>query len=297
MDERLLKKLAEQANVAPRPGDSSPVKSPTVGKPIEVAVIHHHRFAFYYWLKWSTQNWTKSLPTNELAPDLVTMDFHDDVGGKCDCVFDELDLLIGQLEVRDVNDKQELMDASRRRVLAQRNTSTYSLLGLRALNDGHIFPAQHLNALGDVFVLYKQRGPSERSCRDRYGNEHRIRYFNDTVELVHALNEQPYRKTYFDLDVDYFFEADAEGIHGNEQMIPENEIRQILATDSGVMQRILNRNLQGVTFALGERPLNRILHGLVFSRVLFPRIQEFNHGKFKAHVSCGVLAKCLAAVY
>ena len=46
-----------------------------------------------------------------------------------------------------------------------------------------------------------------------------------------------------------------------------------------------------------ERPLNRILHGLVFSRVLFPRIQEFNHGKFKAHVSCGVLAKCLAAVY
>jgi hypothetical protein len=35
-----------------------------------------------------------------------------------------------------------------------------------------------------------------------------------------------------------------------------------------------------------ERPLNRILHGLVFSRVLFPRIQEFNHGKFKAFLSC-----------
>jgi hypothetical protein len=37
---------------------------------------------------------------------------------------------------------------------------------------------------------------------------------------------------------------------------------------------------------LRERPLNRILHGLVFSRVLFPRIQEFNHGKFKAFLSC-----------
>jgi hypothetical protein len=33
-----------------------------------------------------------------------------------------------------------------------------------------------------------------------------------------------------------------------------------------------------------ERPLNPILHGLVFSRVLFPRIQEFKHGKFKAFV-------------
>jgi hypothetical protein len=34
-----------------------------------------------------------------------------------------------------------------------------------------------------------------------------------------------------------------------------------------------------------ERPLNPILRGLVFSRVLFPRIQEFNCGKFKAFVS------------
>ena len=34
-----------------------------------------------------------------------------------------------------------------------------------------------------------------------------------------------------------------------------------------------------------ERPLNPILHGLVFSRVLFPRIQEFKHGNFKALVS------------
>ena len=32
----------------------------------------------------------------------------------------------------------------------------------------------------------------------------------------------------------------------------------------------------------GERSLKHILHGMVFSKVLFPRIQEFNHGKFEA---------------
>jgi hypothetical protein len=45
-------------------------------------------------------------------------------------------------------------------------------------------------------------------------------------------------------------------------------------------------DIRGLVFSNCERPLNRILHGLVFSRVLFPRIQEFNHGKFKAFLSC-----------
>jgi len=31
-----------------------------------------------------------------------------------------------------------------------------------------------------------------------------------------------------------------------------------------------------------ERTLKYILQGLVFLRVLFPRIQEFTHGKFEA---------------
>lgn len=129
---------------------------------IEAAVIHHHRFAFYYWVRWATEGWTRSLSPERCPPDLVTIDYHDDVGSKSDCVLDELDLLVGMLEVGNVNDEQELKDAVRRRDLAERNVATYSILGLRALNDGHIFPARYINAVGDVFVLYKQRGPSVR---------------------------------------------------------------------------------------------------------------------------------------
>jgi len=223
--------------------------SRTERKAIEAAVIHHHRFAFYYWVKWTTERWTQSLPIDQRPPDLVTIDFHDDVGSEVDCVFNELDLLVGNLEVGNVNDEQELKDAVLRRGMAERNVATYSVMGLRALNDGHIFPAQYINAVGDVFVLYKQRGPSERSFNDRSGNKHSIRYFNSPDKLIHALNENPYRRTYFDLDVDYFFE-DNTNVRGNEQMVSEKRIRQLMDPESLLMSTILQRSLQGVTFAL-----------------------------------------------
>jgi hypothetical protein len=250
MDEQLLRKLAGRNGVVPSPGDSSFIMSPTdARRAIQIAVIHPHRFAFNYWLRWSTENWTESLPADQPAPDLVTIDYHDDVGGECDCVFDELDLLVGKLEVGSVDDEQELKDATCRRRNAERNVSLYSMLGLRGLNDGHIFPAQHLNAIGDVFVLYKQREPSERSFTDPHGNEHRTRYFNDSAELISALEENPNQSTYFDLDVDYFFE-DKTGVHGEEVMVPDVEIRQLMNPDSDLMLCILQRDFRGVTFAL-----------------------------------------------
>ncbi len=249
MDERLLKKLADRSSVVPIPGDSTFVMSPTKREAIEVAVIHHHRFAFFYWLKWATKDWTRSLSLDQTPPDLVTIDYHDDVGGECDCVFDELELLIGKLEVGDVDDKHELKDAARRRDQAKRNVATYSMLGLRALNDGHIFPAQYLNAVGDVFVLYKQREPNERSFEDQYGNLHHIRYFNQPSEVVKALSKIPDRCTYFDLDVDYFFE-DKSQVRGNEKMVSEKQIRQLMDVESEFMTAILQRELKGVTFAL-----------------------------------------------
>jgi hypothetical protein len=249
MDELLLKKLAGRTDVVPSPGDSTFVMSPTEHKAIEAAVVHHHRFAFNYWLRWTTEKWTQSLPTDQPAPDLVTIDYHDDVGGACDCVFEELDLLVGKLQIDNVDDDQEREDGIRRRDLAERNVATYSFMGLRALNDGHIFPAQHLNAVGDAFVLYKQRETTQRSFEDRYNNEHHIRYFNDPAGLIDALKEDSNRSTYFDLDVDYFFE-DKLRVQGMEEMIPAEEIRRLMNPESDLMSAILHRNLQGVTFAL-----------------------------------------------
>ena len=90
MDEALLRKLLDCPHV-PRPGDSSFVSSLAERNgPIEVAVVQHHRLAFYYWLRWTTNDWSRSLRSDPLAPDLITVDWHDDVGCEADCVIDEL---------------------------------------------------------------------------------------------------------------------------------------------------------------------------------------------------------------
>ena len=57
-----------------------------------------------------------------------------------DCVFDELPLLVQRLELDNAEDPAYLEDAVRRRRISENNVAAYSFLGLRALNDGHIFP-------------------------------------------------------------------------------------------------------------------------------------------------------------
>lgn len=250
MDEALLRKLLDRLHV-PVPGDSSFLPSMTESRGvIEVAVIHHHRLAFYYWLRWTTRDWCCSLPTNQLAPDLVTVDWHDDVGGEADCAFDELRSLVSRLEVDNIEDRTSLDDAVQRRQMSKNNVAAYSLLGLRSLNDGHIFPAQYLNAIGNVYVLYKQRGKQRRRMTDQYGNEHETHYVNSTVDLLNRLDEAGLRPTYFDLDVDYFFREGRGKVHGAEVMVAEEEIRDLLDVKGDLMTHLGARPLQGMTIAL-----------------------------------------------
>ena len=250
MDELLFRRLLDRAHV-PVPGDSSFVSSLAERKrAIEVAVIHHHRLGFYYWLRWTTQGWTCSLPTEHLAPDLVTVDWHDDVGGDCDCVFDELRLLVQRLEVDNVEDPACLEDAVRRRQISENNVAAYSFLGLRALNDGHIFPAQYLNAIGDVYVLYKQYGKKTLKMTDQFGQPHNIFYCTSPLDLVKKLDRATARPTYFDLDVDYFFKEGKGKVHGAEVMVAEDEIRKLLDPQQGLLSHIAPRPLRGMTFAL-----------------------------------------------
>jgi hypothetical protein len=248
MDESLLRKLLERAHI-PIPGDSSFLSSMERNRAIETAVIHHHRLAFYFWVRWTTNKFTTSLSTQELAPDLVTVDWHDDVGCPDDCVFDELRLLVDRLEVDNVNDEACLRDATKRRQRSENNVAVYSFLGLRSLNDGHIYPAQYLNALGHVYVLYKQGRKQSLKMTDQFGNEHETHYFRKVGDLIKRLDESP-RPTYFDLDVDYFFKESRDKIHGAEVMVPEDEIRSLLDLESGLPAHLMSRPLRGVTIAL-----------------------------------------------
>jgi hypothetical protein len=248
MNENLLRKLLDRAHV-PIPGDSSFLSSVERNRAIETAVIHHHRLAFYYWVRWTTKDWTISLPKDELAPDLVTVDWHDDVGCEADCVFDELRLLVDRLEVDNVHDSACLEDAARRRQTSENSVAGYSFLGLRSLNDGHIYPAQYLNALGNVYVLYKQGRKQIEQMTDQFGQQHETHYFTKLGDLVKKLDKSP-RPTYFDLDVDYFFKESRGKIQGAEVMVPEEEIRSLLDLQDGLPAHILSRPLRGMTIAL-----------------------------------------------
>jgi hypothetical protein len=250
MDEKLFRQLLDRTHI-PVPGDSSFVSS--LGErsgAMEVAVVHHHRLAFYYWLRWTTQDWSCSLPSGHLAPDLVTVDWHDDVGGECDCVFDELPLLVGRLEVDNVDDPVSLEDAARRRQVSENNVAAYSFLGLRSLNDGHIFPAQYLNAIGNVYVLYKQDGKQRLKMTDQFGQTHNTIYCTSPGDLVKTLKQAEHRPTYFDLDVDYFFSEGENNLHGAEVMVAEDEIRTLLDLRQGLLSHIIPRPLRGMTIAL-----------------------------------------------
>jgi hypothetical protein len=143
-----------------------------------------------------------------------------------------------------------LEDTVRRRRISENNVAAYSFLGLRSLNDGHIYPAQYLNAIGDVYVLYKQRGKQTLKMTDQFGQPHNIFYCTNPRDLVKKLDQGTPRPTYFDLDVDYFFKEGKGKVHGAEVMVPEGEIRTLLDLQEGLLSHIVPRPLRGMTIAL-----------------------------------------------
>lgn len=246
MNAELLNSLLQRQHL-PIPGDSSFL--PSLHEPkrsVEVAVIHHHRFAFYYWAKWATENWTVSLTDSASPPDLITIDWHDDVGGECDCIFPELASLIQHLEVDDISRDECLAAASKARRLAQHNVAAYSFIGLRSLNDGHIFPAQWLNTLGNVYVLNKQYDDSSREMVDQFGRSHSIKCFRNPDKLHRELAKADQHPFYLDIDIDYFFSRRGENARQN----PRKSICSLLDAKSGWLSKLLSRPLRGVTIAL-----------------------------------------------
>ena len=245
MDDHLINGLLNRPDT-PAPGDSTMLPSwpDGSGPAVEAAVIHHHRFAFYYWLKWTTAGWTRSLPADNTAPHLITIDRHDDVGVKADLVFDELAALASPLE-----DDGSSGWADRRRTV-ENNVAAYSFLGLPATNDGHIYPAQYLNAIGNVYVLYKEGSCQKHELVDRCGNLHLVEFFDAPEKLAEELQKLGSdRARYFDLDVDYFFDLGKEERHRTQVIVAESEIREFLDREKGLIPHAAH-GANGLTFAL-----------------------------------------------
>ncbi len=205
---------------------------------VEVGFVIEHRFAFYYWIKCKQmlqQGWRTGQQVDDegfTPPDLVTWDWHDDVGGECDFIEAELSQL-NQAENEEV--------------------ALFCWAGLRQLNDGQIAPAMWLNALGNVYVIQKQRKDcrsQNRSLIDRFGNEHQVFYFRSLKDFP-ATFERTNSRTgvIWDIDLDYFTRGRSVPDQCYTPALSGDTITAMLQSDRPWLPLIL-RDLKAVTIAL-----------------------------------------------
>src|SRR5260370_23904381 len=158
--------------------------------------------------------------------------WHDDCGGSCDFIEEELLRL----------DQQN-----------QNEVAFFCWAGLRPINDGHMAPAMWLNMVGDVYIVQWQH----RNCKaqnhdfvDRYGRSHRVSYFRSPVGLPATFMERNSGSgVIWDVDMDYFTQTRAVREQRCKPRLTNREIRRLIAPRSEWMQLILG-NLKAVTVAL-----------------------------------------------
>ena len=201
-------------------------------KAVEIGVVLQHRFVFYYWLKWHAE----ALRTKGPTPNLLTIDWHDDVGGDCDFIPAELEQL-------NPTDENEL--------------SLFCWARLCCLNDGHIAPAQYLNAIGDVYVILKQRKAQremhdeyrKRTQKDRYGKVRQVHYYDTIEQFLKEHGSDPVHPLALDIDLDYFTTPDDSRELGAEHLVSDRTIKKVISPKGPLMQWVFPR-LSGLTIAL-----------------------------------------------
>ncbi|MBP9096996.1 MAG: UPF0489 family protein [Ignavibacteria bacterium] len=201
---------------------------------LEVAVLNEHRFAFYYWIKWT--NKLKKSKGFICPPNLVSIDWHLDLGDP-----EDTDLL------RDV-DQNNLQQVS-----------FFSWGLLNPLNDTHIKSAMYLNAIKDVYLLRKQTDfdDDDKTFLDIDGNTHNIFLYKriDTLEEDLKKINSPF---YFDIDLDYFLNStDFCGDDG--QIMTKDEIDKILDPERSLYESIY-KSIKGFTIAREPKWCNGLLN-------------------------------------
>jgi hypothetical protein len=197
-----------------------------------------HRYAFWLWLRvkkelrFDRQIGSKIDERDFHPPDLLTLDWHDDVGGQCDFIEDEL---------RRLNE------------LDENEIGFFCWAGLRSINDGHIAPAMWLNAIGNVYAVIKQSDQPENSNRtltDRYGQKHTISYLHSPEEFVGLWEENDRGNgLLWDIDLDYFTGVEEVSDQQYTPLLSDKEIAKTLDL-SQVWPRKVLENLRGITIAL-----------------------------------------------
>lgn len=206
---------------------------------VPVGIVIEHRFAFYYWIKckqtlmYDKRTRTRWEDDAFQPPDLISFDWHDDYDGDSGFIESELKRLNQQ-------DEQEV--------------SIFCWAGLQPLNDGQIGPALWLNALGNVYIVQKQKDSKENRLdhvlKDRYGKPHHVFYFQSPDELPDTFYETNSQSgVVWDIDLDYFTETEPVPDQRYTPVLSKRAINSVISPRREWMQIILG-NLKAITIAL-----------------------------------------------
>lgn len=191
-----------------------------------VSLLYEHRFAFYYWMKWT------NLEGGNTPPVLISLDWHQDLVWPSEQECDELTTL-------NQNDCREI--------------GIFTAYKLNPLNDSQILSAAYLNQISDIYVLCKQQQYDDDDIfafTDYLGNKHEVKIFYEIDEMLACIKKETITSVYFDIDLDYFTESkDSCGGDAGVELISDEEVVKIIALNSPLMQWILPK-LKGMTIAL-----------------------------------------------
>jgi hypothetical protein len=198
---------------------------------VEVSVFNEHRYAFYFWCKWTSVLAEKDIIT--APPCLVTLDWHQDLRWPTPTQKKWLAKL-------DTSNKLD--------------TSLYSWANLSGLNDEQIMAAAYLNRIGNIYVHCRQ-GKFEDHWKDqvytdKYGNQHLVKKFKRFEDLETHLLMSAEQNVYFDIDLDFFtIQNPLNGIGKKFTYLSDPAIKKFLHLKRPVIEWVFKR-LCGFTIAL-----------------------------------------------
>lgn len=197
---------------------------------VELALFAEHRYAFYYWNKWTRGLIDEDYITH--SPALVSLDWHQDL-------------------VWPTDGEKKLL--SKLNLSSNKDVTLFSWANLRPLNDTQILSAAYLNLIGDIYVHCRQ-GKFEHNWEDEmfedvYGNIHTVKKFKSYESLEKCLLESKHHHVYFDIDLDFFtLNNPYNGVGKSFTYLKKAEIEDMLKVDRPLINWIFER-LCGITIA------------------------------------------------
>lgn len=230
---------------------------------VELAIFQEHRYAFFYWAKW-----TRKL--NQLQPPcLISLDWHQDLCFPCETEMEWLSQL-------DKSDNGEV--------------AIFSWAKLAGNNDGHILCAAYLNLIGNIYVHCRQgkldKDWEDEKITDINGNIHTIKKFKTAEDLEKHLLTTNENEAYFDIDLDFFtYDNPYNGKGKKYTYMTQEEMSKLLSIENPLIKWIFKR-LVGFTIAtepehcgglLKSNKLLDILNSIYFKPDLFTQNSDWRH--------------------